>query len=126
MLTPEVLSLKVDAQVLFVKNNPAMGYRNGTTGVVVGFDAASNYPRVRIHDGMIITVEPEAWSVEAEDKLLGSVIQIPLKLARAITVHKSQGMTLDAAEIDLSKSFAYGQSYVALSRVKNLAGLRLL
>ena len=125
MLAPEVLGLKVDAHVLFVKNNPAMWYRNGTTGVVIWFDTNTGYPIVRTHDDEIV-VEPESWSIETEDAIIASVTQIPLKLAWAITIHKSQGMTLDAAEIDLSKSFAYGQSYVALSRVKSLGWLRLL
>lgn len=126
MLTPEVLELKQDAHVLFIKNNPAVGYWNGTTGVVVWFHAETQYPIVRVQDGRYITVEPEVWTIENNEGILAEVTQMPLKLAWAITIHKSQGMTLDAAEIDLSKSFAYGQSYVALSRVRSLDGLRLL
>lgn len=126
MLAPEVLYLKVWAQVLFVKNNPAKWYYNGTTGEVVGFVAWSGYPLVKIANGDVITAEPEKRSVENANEIIVSVTQIPLKLARAITVHKSQGMTLDAAEMDLSKVFEPGQGYVALSRVKALESLKLL
>lgn len=126
MLAPEVLYLKVWAQVLFVKNNPAKWYYNGTTGEVVGFVAWSGYPLVKIANGDVITAEPEKRSVENANEIIVSVTQIPLKLARAITVHKSQGMTLDAAEMDLSKVFEPGQGYVALSRLKSLESLKLL
>ncbi len=126
MLAPQLLSLKEWAQVIFVKNNPTKGYMNGTTGFVVGFDKSNEYPLVQIAGGQQIKVEPELWSIEQADEIVASVKQIPLKLARAITVHKSQGMTLDAAEIDLSKVFEPGQAYVALSRIKSLDGLHLL
>lgn len=126
MLAPEVLYLKVWAQVLFVKNNPGKWYYNGTTGEVIDFQAGTWYPKVKIADGSIITAEPESRSVENANEIIVSVKQVPLKLARAITVHKSQGMTLDAAEIDLSKVFEPGQGYVALSRVKALDSLKLL
>ena len=126
MLAPEVLYLKAWAQVLFVKNNPAKWYYNGTTGEVVGFVAWSGYPLVKIANGDVITAEPEKRSIENANEIIVSVTQIPLKLARAITVHKSQGMTLDAAEMDLSKVFEPGQGYVALSRLKSLESLKLL
>lgn len=126
MLAPEVLYLKVWAQVLFVKNNPGKWYYNGTTGEVVDFQPGTLYPKVRITDGTIIVAEPESRSVENANEIIVSIKQVPLKLARAITVHKSQGMTLDAAEMDLSKVFEPGQGYVALSRVKALDSLKLL
>ena len=126
MLAPEVLYLKVGAQVIFVKNNPGKWYYNGTTGEVVSFQLGTAYPQIKIANDSIITAEPEARSVETASEVLVSVKQIPLKLARAITVHKSQGMTLDAAEMDLSKVFEPGQWYVALSRVKSLENLKLL
>lgn len=126
MLAPEVLYLKVWAQVIFVKNNPGKWYFNGTTGEVVDFQPGTLYPKIKIANGSIITTEPESWSIENANETLVSVKQIPLKLARAITVHKSQGMTLDAAEMDLSKVFEPWQGYVALSRVKALDSLKLL
>jgi len=126
MLAPSLLSLKIGAQVIFVKNNPAKGYYNGTTGIVTGFDVATSYPLVQTADSSKIKVEPESRSIEQAHDIVASVRQIPLKLARAITVHKSQGMTLDAAEMDLSKVFEPGQAYVALSRIRSLDGLKLL
>ena len=126
MLAPELLDLKIGAQVIFVKNNPAKWYYNGTIGEVVGFDDLTKYPLVKIASDYVIKVEPEIRSVENMTEIVASVRQIPLKLARAITVHKSQGMTLDAAEMDLSKVFEPGQAYVALSRIRSLDGLNLL
>lgn len=126
MLAPELLDLKIGAQVIFVKNNPAKWYYNGTTGEVVWFDDLTRYPLVKIASDVVIKVEPEIRSVENMTEIVASVRQIPLKLARAITVHKSQGMTLDAAEMDLSKVFEPGQAYVALSRIRSLDGLNLL
>jgi hypothetical protein len=125
-LAPQVLKLKLGAQVMFVKNNFDAGYVNGTRGEVVDFDSETNYPIVKTLDGDEITVEPADWSVDDEKKILASITQIPLRHAWAITVHKSQGMSLDAAVIDLSRSFAYGMGYVALSRVRRLDGVHLV
>lgn len=127
---PEALTLKKNAKVMFVKNNFDMGYINGSLGEVVGFEDDEEYgllPLVKLKDGTSLTVEPETWSVDNDaGKAIASFKQIPLRLAWAITVHKSQGMTLDAAEINLSHTFEKGQGYVALSRLKSLEGLRLL
>ena len=84
-------------------------------------------PVVRLNSGREVIAEPEEWIIEDETgDVLASYEQVPLCLAWAITIHKSQGMTLDAAEIDLSRTFELGQGYVALSRLKSLAGLQLL
>ncbi len=123
-LSPQVLTLKEDAMVMFTKNNFEAGYVNGTLGRVVAFD--EGLPVVETADGMRITVKPVSWEVVEDKKVLASIEQLPLRLAWGITVHKSQGMSLDAAEIDLSKAFVYGQGYVALSRVRTLDGLKVL
>ncbi|WOE32356.1 MULTISPECIES: AAA family ATPase [unclassified Acinetobacter] len=127
---PEVLVLKKQAKVMFVRNNFDLGYINGSLGEVIGFEDDDEYgclPKVKLTDGSILLVEPETWSVDNDaGKTIASFQQIPLRLAWAITIHKSQGMTLAAAEINLSHTFEKGQGYVALSRLKCLDGLRLL
>ncbi|MFC1663315.1 PIF1 family DEAD/DEAH box helicase [Patescibacteria group bacterium] len=124
-LAPEYLVLKKGAVVMFVKNNFEKGYVNGTIGKIVGFDKA-DFPIVETTKGNKIVALPANWIIEENEKELARISQIPLRLAWAITVHKSQGMTLDIAEIDLSRSFTTGMGYVALSRLRELAGLKLL
>lgn len=123
-LSPEQLVLKEDAMVMCTKNNFEAGYVNGTLARVVGFD--DGLPVIETADGIKITVKPTTWEMVEDKSILASIEQLPLRLAWAITVHKSQGMSLDAAEIDLSKAFVYGQGYVALSRVRTLDGLKVL
>lgn len=125
-LSPEKLSLKVGAKVMFTKNNPEGKYVNGTLGEVVGFSKTNGQPLVKIKGGKTIEVEPAEWVIEEGQKIIAQIVQLPLRLAWAITVHKSQGMSLDAAVVDLSQAFEYGQGYVALSRVRSLSGLYLL
>lgn len=125
-LAPEVLTLKEGALVMFVKNNFDQGYVNGTLGVVVGFDDDSQYPLVKTRAGYEILATPTSWEVEEDGEILARISQIPLRLAWAITIHKSQGMSLDCAEIDLSKAFTEGMGYVALSRVRTLPGITLI
>jgi ATP-dependent DNA helicase PIF1 len=124
VLAPEALQLKVGAEVMFVANNFAEGFVNGSRGQVVDF--ANNWPVVRLLDnGRAITVEPHSWSLTEDGRIRAEVSQLPLRLAWAITIHKSQGMSLDAAEIDLSQAFTPGMGYVALSRVRSLDGVFL-
>jgi hypothetical protein len=125
-LSPELLEVKKDAVVMFTKNSPTGSFVNGTLGTVIGFSANDSWPIVETRDGRTIVAEPMAWSVEEGGKVRASVAQVPLRLAWAMTVHKSQGMSMDAAVIDLSQAFEYGQGYVALSRVRTLDGLHLL
>jgi ATP-dependent DNA helicase PIF1 len=124
-LAPENLILKEGAMVMFVKNNFDKGYVNGTLGEVIGFDE-KQHPVVLTKSGEQITVVPAQWVIEDDGEVKAVIKQLPLRLAWAITIHKSQGMSLDAAEIDLGKPFLPGMGYVALSRVKSLEGIRLM
>ena len=125
IMAPEHLEIKIGSKVMFVKNNHEKGYLNGTLGNVIRYNE-DGLPVVKLLNGYELTAEYEDWRIEDESgKMLVSFQQIPLRLAWAITVHKSQGMTLDVAEMDLSKTFEKGQGYVALSRVKSLSGLNL-
>ncbi|NKQ38702.1 MAG: AAA family ATPase [Methanosarcinales archaeon] len=124
-LAPEKLVLKKGAKVMFVKNNFDKGYVNGTLGNVVDFDE-NGLPIIEIFTGKRIVAMPTNWTIEEDEEIKADIRQIPLRLAWAITIHKSQGMNLDAAEIDLSKSFVEGMGYVALSRLRSLAGLKLI
>ncbi|KAM9952552.1 hypothetical protein ACTFIR_007606 [Dictyostelium discoideum] len=131
------LTLKVGAQVVLLRKiEKGDGLVNGSRGVVVDFVKArvsrknnkfhkvNQYlPVVLFNDGQKVTIPPSEWCVWSEEKAYRN--QIPLKLAWALTIHRAQGMTLDKVECELSRTFASGQGYVALSRVKSLAGLHL-
>src|SRR3989338_1385465 len=125
-LSPEDLLLSVGASIMFTKNNPKEGYVNGTLGEVLRFEQSSGLPVVKTKENRYITVSPMEWSIEENGKVRASIRQLPLRLAWAITVHKSQGMSMDEAIMDLSQVFEYGQGYVALSRVRRLSGLYIL
>lgn len=125
-LSPESLQLKPGAAVMFTKNDQGGRYVNGTLGVVEDFDPDEGYPVVATRGGKRILAEPSTWKIDDAGNERASITQIPLRLAWAITVHKSQGMSLDAAVVDLSRAFTFGQGYVALSRLRSLAGLHLL
>jgi ATP-dependent DNA helicase PIF1 len=123
-LSPEVLTLKAGAKVMFTKNSIDGAYVNGTLGDVVGV-SVSGYPVIRTMSGREIDTEPQEWAIADGSRVLAKIVQVPLRLAWAITVHKSQGLSLERAAIDLSAAFEYGQGYVALSRVRSLSGLYL-
>lgn len=125
-LSPDNLELKIGAVVMCTKNNPKERFANGTLGIVTGYDEFNGYPIIKTRSGQSIVVAPMEWAVEENGKIRAQITQIPLRLAWAITVHKSQGMSLDAAVMDLSQVFEFGQGYVALSRVRRLSGLYLL
>jgi hypothetical protein len=158
--SPETLTLKDGATVIFTRNDQEGRFVNGTTGVVVDARGADGWPVVQLKGsdgkpGAKVTAEPVSWEMveqtdeqaldtaalpqvkpigsalalpeaRTEKRVLARISQVPLRLAWGITVHKSQGMSLDAAVMDLSRTFEYGQGYVALSRVRSLGGLHLL
>ena len=124
-LAQEVLRLKKGAHVICIKNSPDKKYANGTLGIVTGFDKDSEYPVIKLNNGRTITMKPDTWELIDGDKRRATLRQLPLRLAWAITVHKSQGMTLDGAHIDLRRAFVEGMGYVALSRVKSMNQLAL-
>ena len=122
-LSPERLELKVGAVVMFTRNNFKEGYVNGTIGKVTAFIKGD--PIVTLTNGKRIRPEYAEWNFMERKSVKAYIRQMPLKLAWAITIHKSQGMSLDQALVDLSQTFEYGQGYVAISRVRSLSGLHL-
>uniref|UniRef100_A0A8C1BI55 ATP-dependent DNA helicase PIF1 n=1 Tax=Cyprinus carpio carpio TaxID=630221 RepID=A0A8C1BI55_CYPCA len=123
-----MLQLKVGAQVMLTKNlDVQRGLVNGARGVVVDFQPGNQgLPRVRFLCGAVEVIKRERWMFKASGGLYLSRQQLPLKLAWAISIHKSQGMTLDCVEISLARVFESGQAYVALSRARSLEGLRVM
>ena len=134
--TKQELELKVGAQVMFVKNdpNPEKAFYNGKIGRLVGYNEKDGSVTVE-SDGERITVPKLKWqnmeytinaeNQDIEEKEIGSFTQIPLRLAWAVTIHKSQGLTFDKVIVDAGQAFAHGQVYVALSRCTSLEGLVL-
>uniref|UniRef100_A0A8B9NSW0 ATP-dependent DNA helicase PIF1 n=1 Tax=Accipiter nisus TaxID=211598 RepID=A0A8B9NSW0_9AVES len=122
------VELKLGAQVMLAKNlDVSQGLVNGARGVVVGFESEQKgLPKVRFLCGATQVIKMEKWIFKGPSGVHLSRQQLPLKLAWAISIHKSQGMSLDCVEISLSRVFESGQAYVALSRARSLAGLRVL
>ena len=127
MLAPERLLLKTGAAVMAVRNDSDRQFVNGSLGTVRGFadQSKGGWPIVEFENGNIVTMKPASWEMQDGDTVLATVKQVPLRCAWAITIHKSQGMTLDRAVMDLRRTFAPGMGYVALSRVESLDGLYL-
>uniref|UniRef100_A0A671XU82 ATP-dependent DNA helicase PIF1 n=1 Tax=Sparus aurata TaxID=8175 RepID=A0A671XU82_SPAAU len=123
-----LIQLKVGAQVMLTKNlDVTRGLVNGARGVVVAFESGKHgLPRVRFLCGVTELLKPERWVFKSGGGVHLSRQQLPLKLAWAISIHKSQGMTLDCVEISLARVFESGQAYVALSRARSLEGLRVM
>ncbi len=124
ILSPEILRLKVGCEVIFTANNYKAGYVNGDRGKVVDF--ISGWPVIRMSRKAYMRVGLHSWRTEVAGQLIAQAWQLPLKLAWAITIHKSQGMSLDHAEIDLRRAFKPGMGYVALSRLRSIDGLYLI
>ncbi len=124
ILAPNILMLKIGAPVMFVANNFSEGYVNGSQGRVIKFKSGLPVVELEKNNKQII-VEPYAWKYSIDDRVVAEVSQLPVRLAWAITIHKSQGMSLEMADIDLSRSFTYGMGYVALSRLRSYEGLYL-
>ncbi|MDR1447453.1 MAG: AAA family ATPase [Candidatus Ancillula sp.] len=128
-LASERLELKKGALVIALKNDPEGDYVNGSRGIVTGFEKSKDsevaLARVELLDGTEHVFTPSSWNITDQERIVASITQVPLQLAWAITIHKSQGMTLDSAYIDLSNAFEMGMGYVALSRLRSLDGLFL-
>lgn len=129
---PKKLELKIGAQVMLLRNvNIEDGLVNGSLGVISGFE--DKCPVVKFNNGLSHIVEKEDWEIKEQVvkddtikyKVVARRTQIPLKLAWAFSIHKSQGLTLDAAKIDLNQAFEAGMGYVSLSRVRNMESLSL-
>lgn len=122
---PFKLVLKVGAQVMLLKNiNLSNGLVNGARGIITGY--SEGFPLVKFKNKQEYIAKPEKWSIKTPSGAVLQRKQIPLKLAWAFSIHKSQGLTLDCVEMSLAKVFEAGQAYVALSRAQSMESLRIL
>lgn len=126
-MAPGKLTLKIGAQVMLLKNiNVSEGLVNGARGVVKGYTPKEGFPIIKFKNNKDYIAKPEKWIIKTPNGALITRKQIPLKLAWAFSIHKSQGLTLDCVEMSLSKVFEAGQAYVALSRAQSLNSIRIL
>lgn len=127
VLAPKRLVLKLGAQVMLLKNvNISDGLVNGARGIVTGYTSDGGIPIVKFKNNREYIAKPEKWAIKTPHGAIITRKQIPLKLAWAFSIHKSQGLTLDCVEMSLSKVFEAGQAYVALSRAQSLDSIRIL
>lgn len=124
-MASDVIVLKVGAQVMYLVNNPIEGVMNGSRGVVVDFDKSKNNSPIVQFTHCKLTVSQFRWEKRVGRELLATRLQIPLKLAWALSIHKSQGMSLDRVTLALADCFERGQAYVALSRATCAEGLEI-
>jgi ATP-dependent exoDNAse (exonuclease V) alpha subunit len=128
-LAPELLQVKVGALVMALKNDYTGKYVNGSIGTVIDFSESADdeqpWPIVEFRNGNTCKMTPEKWEFVENFLPSAKIVQVPLRLAWAVTIHKSQGLTLDSAYIDLTTAFELGMGYVALSRVRKLEDLTL-
>ena len=122
---PEVIELAIGAQVMLLYN---MDFDkeliNGSRGIIIGFNV-DDIPIVKFLNGIQQVIDFHTWEISENNKIIIEISQIPLKLAYSFTIHKLQGSSLDYVEIDLNNIFEFGQAYVALSRVRNIEGLKI-
>ena len=133
--TELVLQLKKGTQVMFIRNDTDRKYVNGTIGVIQSI--FEDHVEIRLDDGTVVDGKPQDWDIikykidptdpsQITDEVIGTFTQLPIKLAWAVTIHKSQGQTFDHIVIDMgSGAFEHGQTYVALSRATSLEGIIL-
>lgn len=123
------IEVKIGAQVVLIRNKATLGLVNGSRGTVAGFvdHAGVTLPLVQFesNDGVPVLIERETWTVEQNGVIMAQRAQVPLTLAWALSIHKSQGMTISEVEVSLDSVFEDGQAYVALSRVTSLEGLKI-
>ena len=127
-IAPDNLQLCIGAQVMLIINKPELNLANGSRGVVTDFSDEDGMPMVKFINGKHIKIETHDFNIMDSTGLITEFIlgQVPLKIAYAISIHRSQGITLDCAEVDIRSCFCPGQAYVALSRVKSISGLSII
>eukprot|EP00158_Paraphelidium_tribonemae_P000071 Partr_v1_DN14912_c0_g1_i1_m42891 putative PIF1 5'-to-3' DNA helicase homolog (S. cerevisiae) len=122
----KILLLRVGAQVMLRVNDARRRLVNGSLGKMIGFDDISRNPRVSFTDGQVLTIKPHKFEVRIGEDIAATRLQLPLSLAWAMSILKSQGQTIEKLRVDFKHAFEYGQVYVALSRAVSLNNLQVL